>query len=277
VTDPPAVPENGSLNLSRRQAVRRIRCWIGEAAPAAVVRMGEGEGRLLAADPDDARSMDIAIRKLRRQTGLTFSRKEMLKVKALVMNALEEADVLGLRVSASFSDEHKEWGERIAQAYADRVAQGRKPAYVTHCLLNSDLFKALPMLLEERRQVSVISCRDVKTTLEEDYGARDVGVYQVPSQYVVRDVDGSYEAALHDVPIWPDFYRKLREQIAVRDRGEVFLVGAGVFGKDLCIRVRDLGGIALDMGSTLDKMASKVTRGKRRPPFRPFPKTPKLV
>lgn len=221
--------------------------------------------------------MDIAIRKLRRQTGLTFSREEMFKVKALVMNALDEADVLGLRVSASFADEHKEWGKRIAQVYGDRVERGRKPAYVTHCLVNSDLFKALPTLLEEQRQMSVVSCRDVKPTLEADYGASDVGVYQVPSQYVVRDVDGSYEAPLHDVPIWPEFYRGLRDQIEVRSRGEVFLVGAGVFGKDLCVRIRDLGGIALDMGSTLDKMASKVTRGKRRPTFRPFPETPRRV
>ena len=40
-----------------------------------------------------------------------------------------------------------------------------------------------------------------------------------------------------------------------------FLVGAGIFGKDLCIRIRELGGIALDMGSCLDLMAGKVTRG----------------
>lgn len=277
MTGSPQTAENGSINLSRKQTLRRVRRWIQEGRPAAVVRMGEGEGRLLVADPEDRRSLDIAIRKLRRQTGLTFSPGEMLKVKALVMNALDEADVLGLRVSASFADEHKAWGARIAQVYADRVAQGRTPAFVTHCLINSDLYKALPTVLAEGRRVSVISCRDVKPTLEADYGADDVAVYQVPSQYVVRDVDGEYEAGLHDVPIWPDFYSQLRDRIEVRSEGEVFLVGAGLFGKDLCIRVRELGGIALDMGSTLDKMASKVTRGRRRPPFRPFPATPKVV
>jgi hypothetical protein len=79
------------------------------------------------------------------------------------------------------------------------------------------------------------------------------------------------------VPIWPDFYRRLEEEIEVREQGEVFLVGAGLFGKSLCVRIRERGGIALDMGSTLDGIAGKVTRGEGRPTFRPFPETPRLV
>ncbi len=269
--------EDGSVSLSRKQTIRLVHRCIAEQTPVAVVRFGEGEGRLLAADPSDPISVKVAIRKLRRQTGLTFSEEEMFKVKALVVTALDEADVLGLRISANFADEHREWGERIAEIYEQRVTLGRKPAYLAHCMLNSDLHKALPTTLAGQERVSVISCRNVKATLEAKYEPSDVVTYQVPSQYVVRDVDGAYEAALHDVPIWPDFYRDLRARVEVREKGEVFLVGAGLFGKELCIRIRELGGIALDMGSTLDSMASKVTRGKRRPQFRPFPETPRLV
>jgi hypothetical protein len=256
--------ENGSIELSRKQTIRMVKRWIADRTPVAVVRFGEGEGRLLAADPADPLSERVAIRKLRRQTGLNFSPEEMFKVKALVMNAFDEADVLGFRISPSFPDEHREWGERIAEIYADRVALGKKPAYLAHCLLNNDLYNALPTLLKEQRQLSVVSCRDIRSTLEVDYGATDVVVYQLPSQHAVRDVDGAYEAPLHDVPIWPNFYRELRASLTVRRRGEIYLVGAGLFGKELCIRIRELGGIALDMGSTLDGMARKATRGKRR-------------
>lgn len=269
--------QNGSMELSRRQTVRLVQRCVTEQGPIAVVRFGEGEARLLAADPADPISVKTAIKKLRRQTGLTFSPEEMFKVKALVTTALDEADVLGLRTSASFADEHRELGGQIASIYAERVAQGRKPAYLAHSLINNDLRDALPALLDGQRTASVVSCRNIGSTLEADHGPMDVVVYQVPSQYVVRDVDGPYEAALHDVPIWPDFYRRLHAEIAVRDRGEIFLVGAGLFGKDLCIRIRELGGIALDMGSTLDGIAHKVTRGNGRPAFRPPPETPKLV
>jgi hypothetical protein len=266
-----------SFSLSRRQTVRLVIECIAEQTPIAVVRFGEGEGRLLAADPTDEVSVRVAIRKLRRQTGLTFSEKEMLKVKALVMTALDEADVVGLGVNAKFADEHREWGDRIADIYEQRVALGRKPARLAHSMLNSDLYRELPTLLSEQEQVSIISCRDLASSLEANYGPTDVAVYQVPSQYVVRDVDGEYEAALHDVPIWPDFYRDLRARVVVRQPGEVFLVGAGLFGKELCIRVKELGGIALDMGSTLDAIVNKVTRGKKRPQFRPFPEVPRTV
>lgn len=265
------------MNLSRRQTVRLVRRCVEERTPLAVVRFGEGEARLLAADPDDPASVKAAIKKLRRQTGLTFSPEEMLKVKAMVAAALEQADVVGMRTSANFADEHRELGERIAAIYAEQVSRGREPAHVAHSLLHHDLRDALPELLSERQRLSVISCRDLGAALEAEHHLDHVSVHQIPSQYVVRDVDGPYEAAMHDVPIWPDFYRELRERIAVRETGEVFLVGAGLFGKDLCIRIRELGGIALDMGSTLDSMADKITRGRSRPTFRPPPATPRLV
>lgn len=267
---------DSSITLSRGRTIRTVRRSIATESPLALVRLGEGEARLLAANPGDAPSERMAIKKLRRQTGLTFSPEEMFKVKGLIMKALDKADILGFRFSPKFPDEYRIWGEKITQIYTERVEAGREPAYLTHCLINSDLYKALPELVKDR-SLSVVSCRDVRSNLEGQYGARDVAIYQVPSQYVVRDVDGDYESALHDVAIWPDFYWRLRERIEVRRRGEIFLVGAGLFGKELCIHIRELGGIALDMGSALDKMACKVTRGDGRPTFRPFPEEPKHV
>jgi hypothetical protein len=263
-------PQYGSVELSRNQVVRLVSSWIQHKNPAAVVRFGEGEGRLLTADSRDPGSVKTAAKKLRRQTGLAFSSDEVLEVKSLVMKAFDEADVLGIRGSNSFNDEHKMWVARIESVLHDRLRNGRKRAYVSHCLLNNELRAALPTLLDGQQQVSVISCRNVKQRIQADYGVPDVRVAQIPSQYVMRDVDGEYEAALHDVPIWPHFYKRLSARLTVRQRGEIFLVGAGILGKGLCIRVRELGGIALDMGSCLDRMAGKVTRGPNRPkPYNP--------
>lgn len=264
--------QDGSAELSRKQAVGMTARWIRQRIPAAIVRFGEGEGRLLVADPADAESVQVAVNKVWRQAGLKLSHDDVFKVKSLVMNAFDGADVVGIRGSANFNPEHQMWVERIEAVFQERLAAGREPAYVTHCLLNNTLRDSLGSLLEGQRQVSVISCRDLKDTIEADYGVEDVRVYQVPSQYVMRGIDDEYEAALHGVPIWPDFYDRLRSELEVRRRGEVFLVGAGLFGKDLCIRIKELGGIALDLGSCLDGMAEKVTRGPNRPPpYRPSP------
>jgi hypothetical protein len=281
-THPGSVPDerggsNGSglllsapVNVSKKRVPKLVMSWVREGRAAAAVRFGEGEGRLLVAEPEDPRSMQVAINKLRRQTGLGLPPDDVVEIKALVMRAFDEADLVGIRGSDSFNEEHKLWVARIEQVFSERLAGGRKQAYVSHCLFNNDLRDALPTLLEGQRRISVVSCRDVRHVFEDDLGVPDVNVYQVPSQYVMRRVDDPYEAVLHDVPIWPDFYRRLRSDIRVRHPGEIFLIGAGILGKELCIRVKELGGIALDLGSCLDGLAGKVTRGPGRPePYRP--------
>lgn len=264
-------------SLSRRQTLRLVQRHVDEGRPIAVVRFGEGEARLLSAEPTEPKSMKAAIKKLRRQTGLTFSPEQALKVKDLIIAALDKADVIGLHTGRGFSEEHVELGEQIETIYRQRVAEGRAPAYLTHSLVNNVLRDALAAILAAQRRVTVVSCRDIGGTLKAEHQLDEVTVHQIPSQYVVRDIDGSYEAAMHDVPIWPDLHHQLHKEIEIRRPGEIFLVGAGLFGKDLCVRIRDLGGIALDMGSTLDGIANKVTRGQGRPTFRPFPETPRLV
>jgi hypothetical protein len=264
------VRQEPSLDLSRKQVVRLVTRWIAERRPAAVIRFGEGEGRLLTADAGDPLSVKVAAKKIRRQTGQVLPPGEVFRVKELVAGAFDGADVVGIRGSDSFSEEHKMWVRRIEELYQERVADGREPAYVAHCLINNELRDALPSLVDGQPRVSVVSCRDVGGTLRARYGVPDVRVFQIPSQFIMREVDGDYEAALHDVPMWPEFYGSLRDDLTVREPGEIFLVGAGVFGKDLCVKVRELGGIALDLGSCLDGMADKVTRGPRRPkPYRP--------
>lgn len=228
-----------------------------------MIRFGDGEVQLLEADPDDADSMRVAIRKLKRQAAGSFASEDVLDVKANVSLAFDEADVLGILPDDNFSEKWKMWMARLAAHYAERRAKGRPAEALACCLLNHDIVDALPEMLAGRR-VSAISCRDIKPVLEAEWGLDNVAVYQVPSQHAVRDVDGPYEAALHGVPMWPDAHAHLQADLTVRARGEVFLVGAGVFGKDLCIRIRERGGIALDMGSALDRIAGKITRGPKR-------------
>lgn len=51
---------------------------------------------------------------------------------------------------------------------------------------------------------------------------------------------------------YPERFSELMEQIVVPRPGAVFLVAAGLLGKIYCHRIRQLGGIALDVGSVVD-------------------------
>ncbi len=243
-------------------------CWLRQRVvsrtPTAVVRFGDGEVRLLRADAGDPGSRRIANSQLERETGRTHPPEAVLEVKAALEHAYNEADVLGIPASVQFQATRT--ANPLATLYLEGVAAGKPPAKLTSSMLHHEILAELPELLAGRR-ISVISCRNIKPIVEDRWELEDVAVYQVPSQYRTRDLDGAYEATMHDVSIWPDAHDRVLSDLTVRERGEVFLVGAGVFGKDLCIRVREQDGIALDMGSALDHIAGKLTRPSMRRVF----------
>lgn len=233
---------------------------IERGTPTAVVRFGDGERSVLEARLDNSESMAIATRKLTGQSGQRFSPDMVLEIRQAITRAFDKADILGV-LFGQFNRERINW---FTSLYLERVAEmRRKPAKLSGSHLHHAIIDRLPSLLEGRR-VSAISCRNVKPVLEDEWGLNDVAVYQVPSQHSARDVDDDYEATMHSIPIWPDAHARVHSDLTVRERGEVFLVGAGMFGKDLCIDVRERGGLALDIGSGLDRIVGKITRGPMR-------------
>lgn len=240
--------------------------WIHERierkAPTAIARFGDAEARLLCGELADRDSMAAVLDHLRRESGLSLSAGAAMEIKALLETAFDRADALGIEPRERAKGDHAYWMAKLADLHAEQIAAGRSPALLAHCMLGHQILDELPELLAGRR-VGIVSCRDLEPIVAGEWGAQAV-TYQLPSQYEARDIDGAFEAGMHEVPIWPDGISRVESELTVRARGEVFLIGAGVFGKHLGIRIRDEGGIALDMGSALDKMAGKITRGPRR-------------
>ncbi len=246
--------------LSRQALVTWVAQQIERREPGAVVRFGDTEADVLDAMLDDDDLMVAARRKLEAQTGLPLSPDDVMKVRCLLEQAFEGADVLGILFGQQLTPQSE---NSLTHRYRRHAGASGNTSALASCQLHNDLLAALPPLLAGRR-IGVISCRDLRSTLVRSWRLEDATIHQVPSEPTVRDVDGAYEAALHGTPIWPDRHRELRSELLVHERGEVFLVGAGPFGKDLCIRIRERGGLALDLGSALDQLAGKITRGPLR-------------
>ncbi len=263
----PAPPE--SIAISTPDVTRMVARWIQRRKPAAAARFGEGEGRVLAADWNDPLSVRVAARKVRRQTGHLPHPESVFKLQALLLDAFDRADIAGIEADERFSDEHREWAAYVCNLYAQRAHERAGHTYSTHCLFNSALREALPELLSGLERVSIVTSRNLEPVFRERYGVPDVRVFQIPSQHIMRAVDDEFESAMHDVPMWPDAYMRISEALTVREQGEVFLIGAGLFAKSLCVQVKDAGGIGIDMGSSLDGIAGKVTRGRRAPREQP--------
>ena len=54
----------------------------------------------------------------------------------------------------------------------------------------------------------------------------------------------------------------LIDTLTIPRRGAVFLVAGGLLGKIYCDRIRELGGIALDIGALADAWMGHNTRGR---------------
>lgn len=76
------------------------------------------------------------------------------------------------------------------------------------------------------------------------------GEGRLPTHKPARDME----------PTFPDAHRRILDSLDPPRRGAVYLVAAGLLGKIHCGRIRELGGIALDVGSIVDAWMGYNTR-----------------
>jgi hypothetical protein len=117
-----------------------------------------------------------------------------------------------------------------------------------------DLYRQIFSSLDS---VSVVSCHDLKKCLSVNFGLAVRYWYPVPPEHRFAALFGN-PAAASEEPFYPGPFHRIMETLSVRP-GEVCLVAAGVLGKLICDRVRELGGIGIDIGSVADWWAGHHT------------------
>lgn len=130
-----------------------------------------------------------------------------------------------------------------------------------------DLYRSL---FRELSAVSYISCHELDGFLLQRFGLRVQRKYRIPAEHAWRTFFGHDESASES--FYPTVFNRIMAELAP-EPGEVFLVGAGIAGKLLCERIRERGGIALDLGSVMDLWAGFATRRAESGDFRFDPST----
>jgi len=65
-------------------------------------------------------------------------------------------------------------------------------------------------------------------------------------------------------PYWPDYFNRTMKYIASHDlTGYLCFIGAGFIGKSFMMAIKNQGGIAVDFGSNMDRLAGYVIRGAK--------------
>jgi len=92
----PQQKDDGALPLSDSEFAPWLQARVLKRSPAAIVRFGDLEAWLLTGVPEDPEATEAVLGQLERQAGLTPTPRELIQIRALLEEAFERADVLGI-------------------------------------------------------------------------------------------------------------------------------------------------------------------------------------
>jgi hypothetical protein len=256
----------------RRSAAVRLAGLIGEAirsrAPFSVIRLGDGEGRLLA-HPGVLTETEIeietiwwqfgpgAVEQLKSRHGSRGVELGIATLQKLIRQAIRSADCVGLprpdhfeSVASKAADERRRLSNATAGYAGVLIAMAPHlhafaperlfDTYVFHEIHHGSLFAGF---LSGLPYLGLVSHTDRSREIGAHFGIGRVEHFPVPGHHV-----RSPSAELH----FPERYRAIAAGLRVPFTGAPFLVASGYLGKFYCDVIKARGGIAIDIGSVFD-------------------------
>jgi hypothetical protein len=273
---------------SASDVAAQISAAVQERRPFSFVRLGDGEGNLLQFDPSTAQSVDIDY--FKSHFGEQISLDAILAIKKGLERTISASDLIGIRDDIwlatnnvlemnenspdfyrRFRDEFPlrarernlidEYGARrvfrlfewACESYPTEIDACSQ--WVCYDLATDGFWKRL------FRNIDTIGLIHCSPTLPAEL-SRAVGVrvesFIVPDKAISR---AQWTSRLPDQPPhYPDAFLRICEQLYRIAEGKVFLVGAGLAGKEYLKIIKDNGGIGLDLGALLDAWEGRATR-----------------
>lgn len=233
--------------------------------PFSFLRLGDGEAYCFyAADAPEA----LASHSLREQhwwsTSLTVEQRT--KIAARVRRAIERADMIGIPAAYRFARDIEIGARDLTEARPARdlftVLEGLyrarnrlKASAFTEDRVNACVFDRafLAKLLNASDNTLIVSCWS-ESQLSQHFSGRCTYV-QIPGQAKLRGDGVPNEAPLCET------YEHIEQIIAETVKpGTLVLVAAGILGKSFVTLAADHGAMAIDIGSTIDYVAGRITR-----------------
>lgn len=128
-------------------------------------------------------------------------------------------------------------------------------------LMHSELSKSDDFLnlVKNLKELYVISCHPgIKEFFQNFLGSQRVHYIPIPGEPSRAHLHGNeVTKGVH----FPDTYDSIVNTIQSSDwKGKICFVGAGILGKSYALQIKQQGGIAIDLGSMMDKWMGKQTR-----------------
>lgn len=239
--------------------------------PFSFIRAGDGEGRFiaamkrslvpgLAAADGDAMLREIWLNWFGEDVGLV-ERRRLTDLAAKVDAAFGAADLVGLTSSAVLDYDRRHAGYRsVLELWFEdlHAREGQVYTDAAYYIFLNDRDPFLSELLSGARIVGLISPHpELAARLARHLNVK-VESYVIPGETRLQAHVGRPIREQH----FPERFEQILASLTVPHRGACFLVAGGLLGKIYCARIRELGGIALDIGALADGWMGYNTRGQ---------------
>jgi len=242
----------------------RIRGTIESGRPASLLRLGDGEGNLLGACDREFRNLQrlAAQKAAEMHFGRWLPRAALAFLSRATFEAVADSDVIGVPCTGRIEhlyrnlrngkqgskfDMRGACGTVDALRYAHAALSSAPPGRViTNCWFHRDLLPFYKEILKGTSHLGLISCYSgLPDRLRAVFGVEEINFFAIPNQV-------SNTGRLPSPPHYPDVFEKVMRALGNIAEGQVVLVAAGLLGKIYCNKIKQCGGIALDIGSVAD-------------------------
>lgn len=266
-----ALRERSARWIDVHAVAARLRAAITSATPTCLIRLGDGEGRFLAqADAALPFPLSADYRQAIRDViwfnwfGQTPDALQSAHMDALVQQVrttIQSADIIGIPDADRLATDRMHYGYlAYLDTLVDGVCQAREAVALTDAFVHSSLHEHDPFLrglLVGVGWLGTISPhQSLGTRLRATLGIPDGEDHLIPGEMRLPNDPGLKRGRGH----FPERFDALMAALTLPHRGAVVLVAGGLLGKIYCHRIRELGGIAIDIGSLADAWLGYTTR-----------------
>lgn len=243
--------------LETSQVFDKIKYHIDNKKPLSLVRYGDGEAIILNGFMD-LKAMNFVFR---RQFGFSPPIEHAEQIRENLINTYKECDIIGIPTRERFNSPASYWTK--AKSILERVVHENILTDKTLCsidvhshFLDHNLYEPL---LTGADTINYVSCRNLDNEIKNHFKVKTVNSFIIAPE-------SKFTSGYKGNPHYPNQFNQIQKWMAeaINCEGAVCLVGAGVVGKVYCNWFRDMGGVAIDIGSVFDSWAGRATRGEGR-------------
>ncbi len=250
--------------------VKKLQEAIDNRNPFSLVRFGDGEARFLIwaakhygkdIPPDEFLTVgEVPWRNWFNANIADLGDDEIKMLDESLRYTMRRSDILGVSSYDRLRIDTGHYGYLSLQEYiiGEEICDCNN--FLFDALANFELEKANPplrSLLKGLDFLGIISPHtDIETRIRTAFAPKEVVSFVIPGEARLHSQQNLKDNHRH----YPEVFQSIMENITVPHKGAVFLVGAGLLGKIYCTRIKDLGGIAIDVGSLVDGWVGIDTR-----------------